>query len=68
MVGAGGTDELKCEGSDFDGAIVDDGNLLNYLENNNAKSMPSLVKDKYELRNRLAERGLSEEYIDYLLL
>jgi hypothetical protein len=59
--------DLKCEGADFEGAIIDDENFLNYLRAHNAKNIPPVIKDKKELRKRLEERCLDQEYIAQLL-
>src|SRR5919202_6254656 len=65
---AGFSLNLLCTDANFDGAVIDDEKLLNHLHNYNAKKLPSAIKDKNELRNRLQKTGLKQEKIDHLLL
>jgi len=54
------------ENTNFDNAIVDEKGLLIYLTDKKANCVPSHIKDKNELEERLIERGFSEEIMRLL--
>jgi uncharacterized protein YjbI with pentapeptide repeats len=66
IIGVKHYEGLICGNSNFDGAIIDDQTLANYLSEN-AINVPTAVEDKKELGTRLRKAGYNEGYIEKLL-
>jgi len=59
---------LKAIRTNFNNAIIDDADLIDYLMNKTkAENIPKKIHDKLELKSKLDEKRLSKEVVDYLL-
>jgi hypothetical protein len=60
-------DYLKCEQANFDEALIDNQQLIDYLNTNGAKNLPKPVLYREELKDRLKDRNFAKEQIESLL-
>jgi hypothetical protein len=58
---------LKCEQANFDSALIDNQQLIDYLNKNGAKNVPEAPHNKEELKQRLKDKNLTEEQIQSIL-
>jgi hypothetical protein len=67
MVDSRSYDDLVVNNTNFNDAIIDNPEFIQYLRRNKAQKIPEAVKNRQELESRLETREYSRKTIDYLL-